>query len=127
MQITTLKAGLYQACVTHIGLNGEDSFAIDGNLLDLAGIHEYEQIHVYNARSGERLISYAVRAEHGSRTVAANGAAAHKTQVGDRLTICAYVALNRQEVPGFKPVLVYCNEHNHVFGAANTVSRWMAA
>jgi aspartate 1-decarboxylase len=121
MEVTLLKAKLHRACVTHTDSNREGAFAIDGDLLDLAGIQEYEQLHVYNATNGERLTSYAVRAEHGSRAVAVNGAAAFKAAAGDRLIICTYVGLNRQEASGFKPVLVYCDEYNRVTGAANAI------
>lgn len=121
MEVTLLKAKLHRVCVTHTDPDREGAFTIDADLLDLAGIQEYEQIHVYNSTSGERLTSYAVRAEHGSRIVAANGAAAFKSATGDRLIICTYVGLNRQEAGGFKPVLVYCDEHNRVTGATNAI------
>ena len=42
MEITVLKAKLHQACVTHAELEYDGSCAIDGALLDKAGIHEYE-------------------------------------------------------------------------------------
>lgn len=127
MQVTLLKAKLDGACVTHTDSNCEGAFAIDGALLDLAGIHEYEQIHIHNASNGERLTSYAVRAEYGSRMVSVNGTAAYKASVGDRLTICAYVGLSNQEVLRQKPVLIDCDEHNHVTDAANTISIQMVS
>ncbi len=42
MQCTLLKAKLYRACVTHSELDYEGSCAIDGELLDIAGIYEYQ-------------------------------------------------------------------------------------
>ena len=47
MQLTLLKAKLHRACVTHSELEYEGSCAIDGKLLEAAGIHEYEQIQIY--------------------------------------------------------------------------------
>ncbi|MBV1871883.1 MAG: aspartate 1-decarboxylase, partial [Gammaproteobacteria bacterium] len=44
MQSTMLKAKLHQAQVTHAELEYEGSCAIDGDMLDMAGIREYEQI-----------------------------------------------------------------------------------
>ena len=117
MQFTLLKAELHRACVTHTDASREEAFSIDGDLLDRAGIQEYEQIQVYNINSGERLTSYAVRAEHGSRKVAVYGASAFKAGLGDRLIICAYAGLNGHEVAGFKPVLVHCNRQNQVTDA----------
>lgn len=127
MQVTLLKAKLHRACVTHAELDYEGSCAIDGDLLDLAGIHEYEQIQIYNVSNGERFTTYAIRAEHGSRIVSINGAAAHKASVGDRIIICAYAAFNQAELTNFKPVLVYCDEHNHVTGTANAIPIQMAS
>ena len=48
MQCTMLKAKLHQARVTHAELEYEGSCAIDGDLMDMAGILEYEQIQIYN-------------------------------------------------------------------------------
>ncbi len=49
-----LKAKLHRATVTHSELGYEGSCAIDGNILDYAGIREYEQIQIYNVNNGER-------------------------------------------------------------------------
>src|SRR5690606_14041605 len=90
MQCTMLKAKLHQARVTHAELEYEGSCAIDGELLDLSGILEYEQIQIYNIDNGERFTTYAIRGEEGSKMISVNGAAAHKAQPGDRIIICAY-------------------------------------
>ncbi|HBX61126.1 MAG TPA: aspartate 1-decarboxylase [Methylophaga sp.] len=114
MHLTLLKAKLHRACVTHSELEYEGSCAIDGKLLEAAGIHEYEQIHIYNVANGERFVTYAIRAEDGSNIISVNGAAAHKASPGDRIIICAYTAMNAEEVKSFKPTLVYLNENNDI-------------
>ena len=114
MQLTLLKAKLHRACVTHAELDYEGSCAIDSDLLDLAGIMEYEQIQIYNVTGGERFTTYAIRAEAGSRIISVNGAAAHKARPGDRVIICAYGAMSEQEARLHKPKLVYLDEQNHV-------------
>lgn len=114
MQITVLKAKLHLACVTHAELDYDGSCAIDGKLLDKAGIHEYEQIQIYNITNGERFTTYAIRAEEGSRVISVNGAAAHKASPGDRIIICSYGSIEEKEISKFKPVLVYLDEHNHI-------------
>ena len=114
MQLTVLKAKLHRACVTHAELEYEGSCAIDGKLLDLAGIHEYEQIQIYNISNGERLTTYAIRAEEGSRVISLNGAAAHKAAPGDRVIICSYGGIDEKEISKYKPTLVYLDENNHV-------------
>ena len=114
MQLTLLKAKLHQARVTHSELEYEGSCAIDAALLQTAGIHEYEQIHVYNLQNGERFTTYAIAAEAGSGIISVNGAAAHLAAPGDRVIICAYARLAQHEAAQFKPTLVYLDENNTV-------------
>lgn len=121
MQCTMLKAKLHRACVTHAELNYEGSCAIDGDLLDLSGILEYEQIQIYNVTNGERFTTYAIRAEEGSRMISVNGAAAHKAGVGDRLIICAYATYSAAELVNFKPRLIYCTQDNMVSHTTNAI------
>lgn len=121
MQLTMLKCKLHRARVTHAELDYEGSCAIDGRLLDLAGIHEYEQIQIYNVGNGERFTTYAIRAENGSGIISVNGAAAHKARVGDRVIICAYAEVEANVAKLHKPKLVYCDEMNRVTHTANTI------
>lgn len=121
MQTTMLKCKLHRACVTHSEVEYEGSCAIDGRLLEAAGIHEYEQIQIYNVNNGERFTTYAIRAEEGSNIISVNGAAAHKADPGDRIIICSYVELNQQELVNFKPKLVYLDENNNITHTRNTI------
>ncbi len=121
MQVTLLKSKLHKAAVTHAELEYEGSCAIDGVLLDTAGIHEYEQIQIYNITNGERLITYAIRAEDGSGVISVNGAAAHKAGPGDRVIICSYAELNAHEAALHKPTLVYLDEKNRIIRTANSI------
>ena len=114
MEITLLKSKLHRACVTHSELDYEGSCAIDGDLLKLANIREYEQIDIYNITNGERFTTYAIRAEAGSRIISVNGAAAHRATPGDRIIICTYARCNENEAESHKPSLVYLDENNHV-------------
>jgi len=121
MQLTLLKAKLHRACVTHSELEYEGSCAIDSNFLEAAGIHEYEQIHIYNVANGNRFITYAIRAEAGSQIISVNGAAAHKASPGDRIIICAYTILDQKELANFKPTLVYLNEKNDIINMRHAI------
>ena len=116
-----LKAKLHRACVTHSELDYEGSCAIDSNLLDAAGIREYEQIQIYNLANGERFTTYAIRAEAGSRVISVNGAAAHKASVSDRVIICAYGSYTEAELLNHKPKLVYLDEQNHIIRTGNAI------
>ncbi len=114
MQLTVLKAKLHKASVTHSELEYEGSCAIDSNLLDKAGIHEYEQIQIYNITNGERFITYAISAERNSRIISVNGAAAHKAKPGDRVIICSYGSIEEKEMSTYKPTLVYLDKYNNI-------------
>ena len=118
---TFLKSKLHHARVTHSELEYEGSCAIDGYLLEQAGIHEYEQLHIYNLDNGNRFITYAIRAEDRSGIISVNGAAAHKAAAGDRLIICTYAGLSVQEVQNHKPVLVYLDEHNRITHSRHSI------
>jgi aspartate 1-decarboxylase len=121
MQLTLLKTKLHRACVTHSELEYEGSCAIDGKLLEAAGIREYEQIQIYNVANGERFTTYAIRAEDGSQIISVNGAAAHKASPGDRIIICAYSVMDEKEADNFKPTLVYLNEKNEITRTGNAI------
>jgi aspartate 1-decarboxylase len=121
MQITLLKAKLHKATVTHSELEYEGSCAIDGALLDAAGIFEYEQIQIYNITNGERFTTYAIRARNLSGIISVNGAAAHKANPGDRVIICSYAHCAPHEAALHKPVLVYLDAQNHIVRTANSI------
>lgn len=114
MQTIMLKAKLHQARVTHSVLNYEGSCAIDGALLELTGLREFEQIQIYNIDNGKRFTTYIIRGEDNSGIISVNGAAAHLADVGDRVIICAYGNYDEQELATFKPKMVYMNEDNSV-------------
>ncbi|HIK75970.1 MAG: aspartate 1-decarboxylase [Alloalcanivorax sp.] len=121
MQCTMLKAKLHQARVTHAELEYEGSCAIDGRLMDMAGILEYEQIQIYNLDNGERFETYAIRGEEGSKMISVNGAAAHKAKPGHRVIICAYANYSSAELINYKPRLIYMDEGNEVKGTSNAI------
>ncbi|MGR9071721.1 MAG: aspartate 1-decarboxylase [Gammaproteobacteria bacterium] len=121
MQTTMLKAKLHRACVTHSELDYEGSCAIDGRILDMAGIREYEQIHIYNINNGERFTTYAIRAEEGSGIISINGAAARLACPRDLVIICAFTVLDEKELVNFKPKLVYFNEKNEIIRSSHSI------
>ncbi|WP_458526694.1 aspartate 1-decarboxylase [Onishia taeanensis] len=121
MYTIMLKAKLHMARVTHAVLNYEGSCAIDGELLDMAGIRENEQIQIYNVEGGQRFTTYAIRAEEGSKVISVNGAAAHQASVGDRVIICSYAHYDDREVEQHQPALVYLQEGNTVSHTSNAI------
>ncbi|GLS25370.1 aspartate 1-decarboxylase [Marinibactrum halimedae] len=121
MQITMLKGKLHMACVTQAELWYDGSCAIDANLVELAGLREFEKIDIYNVSNGERFSTYVILAEAGSGTISMNGAAARRVQVGDRIIIAAYGQMSEAEAKDFTPKLVYLHEDNTVERTTNTI------
>ncbi len=121
MQRTMLQAKLHRVRVTQSELHYEGSCAIDDDLLDASGIREYQQIDIYNVTNGERFSTYAIRAQRGSRTISVNGAAAHKAAPGDILIIAAYSSYAEAELQGYRPVLVYVDEHNGIIAQRDQI------
>ena len=127
MQLNMFKAKIHRATVSHAELHYEGSIAIDGNLLDAAGIHEYEQIHAWNVNSGQRFVTYALRAEEGSGIISVNGSAAHRAQPGDLIIIAAFVTLTDAEAALHKPRLVYVDAGNRIVRTNHSIPKQMAA
>ncbi len=116
-----LKAKLHRATVTHAELGYEGSCAIDGDILDFAGIREYEQIQIYNINNGERFTTYAIRAEEGSGIFSVNGAAARRACPGDLIIVCTFAQLDEKELENFKPTLVYFGENNQITHSSQSI------
>lgn len=119
---TVLNAKLHRVTTTHAELDYEGSCAIDGQLLDIAGIHEYEQIHIYNVNNGERFVTYAIRAEEKSGIISVNGAAAHKARPGDLLIICTFAQINAADIKQHQPTLVYVDAANCVTAKKSSIA-----
>lgn len=82
-----LGGKLHTATVTDANVNYEGSISIDQDLMDLAGIREYESVNVWNVTNGNRIETYAIVAPRGSREICVNGAAAHLFSRGDVVII----------------------------------------
>ena len=76
MQRIMLRAKLHRVTVTEADLHYEGSCGIDEDLLDAAGMREFERIELYNVTNGERFDTYIIKAARGSGAISLNGAAA---------------------------------------------------
>ena len=107
-----LLGKIHRARVTHCELHYEGSCAIDLDLMEAAGILEFQRIDIYVIDNGERFSTYAIQGERGSGIISLNGAAARRAQKGDMVIIAAYGMLDEQEVQKFQPKLVFVDEQN---------------
>jgi len=114
MQRVMLKSKLHRVTVTQSELNYEGSCAIDEDLLDAADIKEFQQVEIWNVSNGERLTTYAIKAERGSGTISVNGAAARKSAPGDLLIIATFASYDEAELDNYKPDLVYVDARNRI-------------
>ncbi len=114
MHLEMLKGKIHRARLTHCDIDYEGSLEIDIDLLKKAEILPYEKILVVNATNGERLETYAIPGEAGSKVFRLNGAAARRGQVGDIVTIMAFALFSREEAETLLPKVLVLNENNDV-------------
>lgn len=100
--------------MTDANLNYEGSLTLDPVLIEAAGLVPFEQVHVLNLNNGARFETYLIEGERGSGTVCVNGAAARLVQVGDPIIVLAYALVPEEELPNFRPRIVFVNERNQV-------------
>ncbi len=112
MHETLLKSKIHRATVTDANLNYEGSITIDKDLMDMAKLKEYEQVHIVNINNGERFTTYVIEGPRSTGTICLNGAAARLVQPGDLVIIMAYILATPAEASDYKPELVLLNENN---------------
>ena len=125
-QHTLLSGKIHRATATHCELHYEGSCAIDENLLEAAGIHEFEAIDIWNVTNGSRFSTYAIKAERGSGIISVNGSAARRAAVGDLVIIAAFAQVHEEQVKGFEPKLVFVNPDNRIQEERSTIPVQMA-
>lgn len=76
MTIQMLKSKIHRAVVKQAELNYVGSITVDSELLDAAGIYEYEKVQIVDVNNGSRFETYTIAGEPGSGMICLNGAAA---------------------------------------------------
>lgn len=109
-----LHAKIHRATVTEARLDYVGSITVDEDLLEAAGIAEYEYVQIANVTNGKRLTTYTIAGERGSGIICLNGAAAHKAQLGDKVIIMAYADYTEEELKEHKPNVVFVNDDNSI-------------
>ncbi|HEX9307849.1 MAG TPA: aspartate 1-decarboxylase [Anaeromyxobacter sp.] len=114
MRRTFFKSKIHRATVTHADLDYEGSVTIDEDLLEAAGILDYEAVHVWNITRGTRLQTYAIRGQRGSGIICINGAAAHLNKPGDLVILATFAELEESEVRAHEPKVVLVDRQNKI-------------
>lgn len=114
MNVELLKCKIHRATVTDADLNYEGSITIDRNLMDAAGLLQYEKVGVLDISNGARLDTYVIEGKRDSGVICLNGAAARLVQPGDLVIIVAYVAMSLEEAAKWKPTIVKVDAKNKI-------------
>lgn len=108
------RAKIHRATITEADLHYEGSLTIDSELMEMADIAEFEEVHVWNVDRGTRLTTYAIAGEPGSGVICANGAAAHLMAKGDLVIIACFEY--RDAPPVDKPKVILVDQDNKAVG-----------
>lgn len=115
MTIEMLKGKIHRAVVVQAELNYVGSITIDEDLMDAAGICEYQKVHIVDVDNGSRFETYTIAGERGSGLICLNGAAARCACVGDKIIIMAYAQVSEEEIKnGYAPKVVFVDEENKI-------------
>lgn len=120
MRVTMLKGKIHRAKVVQAELDYVGSITVDMDLLDAAGILEYEKVQIVDIDNGSRFETYTIAGERGSGLICLNGAAARCVQVGDRIILMSYCEMDNEEAKSHKPYVVFVNDDNKI----ETVARY---
>lgn len=111
---TMLKGKIHRATVIQAELNYVGSITIDEELMEAAGICEYEQVQIVDIDNGQRFETYVIAGEKESGMICLNGAAARMVQVGDKIIIMCYAGMSPEEIKDNPPKVVFVDEKNHI-------------
>ena len=114
MTLQMLKGKIHRATVVQAALDYVGSITVDEDLLDAAGILEYEKVQIVNVNNGARFETYTIAGEPGSGMICLNGAAARMVQVHDHIIIMSYCELEPGEAKDHKPHVVFVDEENKI-------------
>ncbi|MDE6149772.1 MAG: aspartate 1-decarboxylase [Ruminococcus sp.] len=114
MMLSMLKSKIHRAVITQAELDYVGSITIDEDLMDSAGLIEYEHVHIVNVNNGSRIETYVIAGERGSGVICLNGAAARSGQKGDHVIIMSYADMDEEEIKVNPPKVVFVDDQNRI-------------
>lgn len=113
MTMEMLKGKIHRATVVQAELNYVGSITVDMDLLDAAGILEYEKVQIVDIDNGSRFETYTIAGKRGSGMICLNGAAARCVSTGDKIIIMSYAQMTPEEVKNdYHPTVVFVDDQN---------------
>mgnify|MGYP002241438921 FL=1 len=97
MTIEMLKGKIHRATVVQAELDYVGSITVDEELLEAAGILEYEKVQIVDVNNGSRFETYTICGERGSGMICLNGAAARCVSTGDKIIIMLTHSTSRKK------------------------------
>jgi aspartate 1-decarboxylase len=116
---TMMKSKIHRATVTGADVDYVGSITLDPELMRLADLHEFEQVHVLDIDNGARFETYAMLGGPGD--VILNGAAARLVQPGDKVIVITYAQYDEAELAEYAPQIVHVDAENRVISADEAV------
>ena len=113
MTIEMLSSKIHRVRVTDANLNYVGSVTIGPELIEAAGLREFQKVEILNVKNGERFATYVIRGEKKGE-ICLNGAAARKVCVGDVVIIVAYAQMSAKKAKNFEPKIVQVNAKNQI-------------
>jgi len=109
-----LRAKVHRITATECNVDYEGSLTLDAGLMKACDMLPYERIDVYDCDNGSRFSTYLIEGPEGSGVCAVNGAAARLVEVGDKLILAAYAAVEESEARGHRPRVVLVDAENRI-------------
>jgi aspartate 1-decarboxylase len=116
-----MKSKIHRATVTGADVGYVGSITLDPELMRLADLLEFEQVHVLDIDNGARFETYAMAGAPGDAIL--NGAAARLVQPGDRVIVITYASYDEAELDAYEPLIVHVDECNRPISFDQAVER----
>ena len=118
MTVEMLKGKIHRATVVQAELDYVGSITVDEELLEAAGIMEYEKVQIVDVNNGSRFETYTICGKRGSGMICLNGAAAC-VSTGDKVIIMCYANYEAEEAKEHKPKVVFVDDENKISRVTN--------
>jgi aspartate 1-decarboxylase len=109
-----IRAKLHGIYVTDANLNYQGSITLDPDYCKLVGIYPLEFVDIWNKNNGNRISTYVIFGESGSKCCILNGSAARTCQIGDELIIAASHQCNPDAFLNLRPKILTFDNKNEI-------------
>jgi len=112
MKVNLLKSKIHNCKITNHNVDYKGSILIDKEIIDAAKMYINEKVQILSITTGERLETYIIEGDAGSKEIVINGPAAHKIKTGENIIILSYGIFEQEEAINFSPTIVFVDENN---------------